>query len=83
MTRNEILLNIASLLAEILDEDSVILSDATEAPDIPGWDSFVNINLMIAIEKSLDIKFRAHEIEELRNVGDMLDTIEHKLMKAK
>jgi len=83
MTRNEILLKVASLLAEILDEDSVALSDATEAPDIPGWDSFVNINLMIAIEKALSIKFMAHEIEELRNVGDVLDTIEHKLMRGK
>jgi acyl carrier protein len=38
---------------------------------------------MIAIEKALSIKFMAHEIEELRNVGDVLDTIEHKLMRGK
>lgn len=59
-----------------------MLNERTSAPDVPGWDSFNNINLMIAVEKAFGVSFRAHEIEALRNVGELLDMIERKLPNA-
>jgi len=83
MTRNEILATVSKLLAEILDEDSVELTETTAAPDVPGWDSFANINLMVSIEQAVGVVFKAHEIEALRNVGDLLNSIEQKLAARK
>lgn len=75
MKRNAILQKVTELLREILDDQTVLLRDTTVAQDVAGWDSFNNINLMIAIEKSLGVHFRTHEIEDLRNVGELLDMI--------
>jgi acyl carrier protein len=79
MTRERVLEKVTGLLREILDDDSVVVGDATTAADVPGWDSFNNINLMIGLEKALGIRFRTHEIEGLRNVGELIDLVGQKL----
>ena len=82
MTRDEVLNRVTGLIREILDDETVVLNETTSAPDVPGWDSFNNINLMIAVAKAFAVSFRAHEIEALRNVGELLDMIERKLPNA-
>ncbi len=82
MTRDGILDSVTKLLRDIVDDDGVVLNDSTTAQDIPGWDSFNNINLMVAIEKTFGVRFKTHEIEGLRNVGELLDLVGQKLAKA-
>src|SRR5262245_57330334 len=66
---------------DILDDDAVVLTEATTAADVPGWDSFNHINLVVAVEKSFGVRFRTHEIENLRNVGEFVDMIQARLDK--
>ena len=80
MTRDAILQKVTALLRDIIDDESVVVDDATTAADVPGWDSFNNINLMVAIEKAIGVRFRTHEIESMRNVGELLDLIQQKLV---
>ena len=41
------------------------------ATDVPGWDSFNHINLIINIEEEFGVKFTNAEIEKMQNVGDL------------
>ena len=41
------------------------------ASDVPGWDSFNHINLIINIEEEFGVKFTNAEIEKMQNVGDL------------
>ena len=48
---------------------------ATSAVDIPAWDSFNNINIILAIEAKLGVKFTAGEIEKMSNAAELVRMI--------
>jgi acyl carrier protein len=75
MDRARVLLQLSAIMQEVLDDPSVELTPATTADDVEGWDSMSNIMFVVEIERRLGIKFNTAEIEEMRNVGDMLDLI--------
>jgi acyl carrier protein len=45
------------------------------ADDVPGWDSFNHINLIVAVEERFGIKFKTAELESLRNVAHLTEII--------
>ena len=49
------------------------------AADVPEWDSFNHINLIVAIETRFKIKFQTAELEQLHTVGHLAELIEQKL----
>lgn len=79
MTRHEILIQMQDMLRDILDEDTIELSESTTAPDVEGWDSLNNIQFIVAIEHHFDIKFDSDEMISWKNVGEMVSSIEEKL----
>lgn len=75
MNRAAILAELSEIFADVMDLDEVELKDATTADDIEEWDSLSNIRLVVSIERKFKIKFTNAEIEALRCVGDLVDTI--------
>lgn len=55
------------------------LRDNLTARDVPLWDSFNHINLIMNIESEFDIRFTTDEIASLQNVGEMKVLINEKL----
>ena len=81
MQQAEIYSRLNEIARDVFDDDSIELSPATTARDIPAWDSVNHINLIIAIETRFGIKFRTSEFESLQNVGSLAGIIESKLPK--
>ena len=79
MERIEIFNKLNKIFCEILDLDEVTLTDDTSANDIEEWDSLAQIQLIVAIEKAMSIKFNSQEILSWKNVGAMIDCILSKL----
>jgi acyl carrier protein len=79
MERAEISAKVQDIFRDILDDDSIVLSDATTAKDIEGWDSLTHIQLVVAIEKFFKIKFSSRVIMSWKNAGEMIDSISRKL----
>ena len=75
MDRSEALNQLSAIMREVLDDPSVTLTQATTAGDIEGWDSMSNITFVVEVERRFGVKFKTAEIEEMHNVGDMLDMI--------
>jgi acyl carrier protein len=46
---------------------------------VDDWDSLAHINLVTSIEKRYKIKFALGELQELKDVGDMIDLINLKI----
>lgn len=73
-------MNILSRITEIvrdqLDEDDIVLTLATEASDIDGWDSLAHVRIVVAIEEAFGIQFQTTEITSLKNVGDLVAIVE-------
>ncbi|MBV9248416.1 MAG: acyl carrier protein [Acetobacteraceae bacterium] len=79
MQTGEIYGALTSVFHDIFDDEEIVLRPETTATDIPDWDSFNHINIIVAVETRFGIKFQTTEIESLKNVGDLVAAIEHKL----
>jgi acyl carrier protein len=78
MTRSEILKQINTIFIDTLDNEDVVIEDATTAEDVDEWDSLTHIQLVVAIEKHFKIRFTSQEIQSWANVGEMLLCIQNK-----
>jgi acyl carrier protein len=41
------------------------------ARDVPGWDSFKQIEIIVALEERYGVKFNTRELDSLDTVGDL------------
>ena len=82
MTRAEILKRIAQHLADVLDLDTVNLTEASTAEDYEEWDSVNHVRLLIRIEQDLGFEFDTSEVGMMENVGQLADLVEAKLSKS-
>lgn len=73
---------LTDIFRDVFDDDSIVLTPDTTAADIHDWDSANHVNLIVAIEVRMKIKFKTIEIESLHNVGHLVNLVEQKL-KAK
>lgn len=79
MEENAIYAKLTEIFRDIFDDDDIVLTPETTAADIPEWDSFNHVNIMVACEAAFGIRFKGSELEELRNVGELVHVIEQKL----
>ena len=75
MTREDIFRRLTEIFRDVFDDDEIVLTDETTAKDIEDWDSLEQINLLVAIEKRFNIKFRLSDVNGLENVGAMADLV--------
>ena len=66
------------IFRDIFGDEAITVGPDTTAADIPEWDSFNHINIIVAVESRFGIKFSTVEVEALKNVGDMAALIERK-----
>jgi acyl carrier protein len=79
VTASEIYEQLTEIFRDLFDDDTLVLRPDITAADVPGWDSFNHVNLIVAVEARFNIKFKTAEIEGLRNVGHLVEVIESKL----
>lgn len=69
---------LTKVFCETLDVRNLVLTPELNAKEVPTWDSFNHINLVIAIETEFGLKFSTGEISALRNVGDLVKLMQRK-----
>ncbi|HTG74277.1 MAG TPA: acyl carrier protein [Terriglobia bacterium] len=72
MDKAEILKRMNDIFVEVLDDTQIVLSEATTADDVDGWDSLTHVQLVLAVEQHFKIRFTAREIRGWSNVGEMI-----------
>lgn len=75
MTREEVYESLNEVFQDVFDDEDIIVNDSTTASDIEDWDSLEHINLVVAVEKKFKIKFNMGEVNNFKNVGEMVDLI--------
>ena len=73
MTREEIMNRIQDIFRDIFNDKELVIIETSNAEEIEEWDSFNHINLVSAIEKEFEIKFALGELQEVKNIGDMIN----------
>jgi acyl carrier protein len=79
MDKTEILKKVNAVFVDVLDDEKIVLTEATTANDVEEWDSLNHIQLVVAVEKKFGIRFSSREIQGWKNVGEMVDSISAKI----
>jgi acyl carrier protein len=83
VNKEQILAELVEIIRDVIDLPDLAVTMATTADKVEGWDSFIHINIVVAVETHFGIKFNTAEIEELRNVGELMDLVHKKLHARK
>jgi acyl carrier protein len=76
---------IQDVFRDVFEDDTLELRDDMTAADIADWDSVRHIDLIIALEKALNIRFVTAEIGRMKQpdqkVGNLIELIEAKIKR--
>jgi acyl carrier protein len=83
----EIRQQVQEVFREVFEDPALLLNDQMTAEDVDGWDSLAHIDLIVAIEKRLGVRFATVEISRLKddgaNVGSLLELVARKLKMSR
>jgi len=79
MNRNEINEKLTAIFHEAFSDNTIVLRDDMTAADVENWDSLTHMFMITKVEEVFGIKFKLRELNKLKNVGDLCNTIEEKL----
>lgn len=71
----EIYSTLSSIMGDLLYRDPPQLTPEMTATDVEGWDSIVQINLLVAVEEEYGIRIKSRQVDELKVVGDLVALI--------
>ena len=78
MTDEAIMRQLTEIFRSALNQPALQLTRETTADAVRGWDSLKHVELMIAVEASFGVRFKAVEIGRMKNVGDLIDKVRSK-----
>ena len=79
MNINDTIEKVNVIFKDVLDNGDIKIAYETTAKDVEEWDSLSHIQLVVAIEKSFNIRFSSGEISSFKNVGEMCEVIAKKV----
>ena len=78
MSTEAILTSLTTILKDTFDEQDLSINLETSAEDIDEWDSLSHIELISNIESHYKVRFALGELQDLKNIGDMINLIQEK-----
>jgi len=63
--------HLTEIFRTLFNMPNLEIRDDLTAGDVPGWDSFNHVNLIINIEEEFGIRFTSGEVSGMKNVGDL------------
>jgi acyl carrier protein len=82
MNKEQALAKIEVILKKVLKHDDFKITDELTAADVKGWDSLSHMMIIAEIEAGFGIKFKFRELNQLRNMGTLVDLILSKVSAA-
>ena len=72
-----------TVFLSVIDNPTIVFDESLELGETDGWDSFAQINLIIAIESSFDVEFDSDEISELVSFEKISKSLADKLQQTR
>ncbi len=66
------------IFVSYFNDKKIKLDEKTTSKKIKAWDSLAQVSLIILIEKKFKVKFSVKEVNNLKNIGDMVKLLEKK-----
>lgn len=75
----EIYAGLTEIFREVFMREDLLLTPTLSARDLKGWDSFKQIEIILATEGHFQIKLHTRDLDGLGNVGDLVRVIAAKI----
>jgi acyl carrier protein len=69
---------LTEIFHDVFMRDDIALTPDLTAKQVQGWDSFKQIEIIMACEEKWGIKFNTRELDSLRCVGDLAKMVSTK-----
>lgn len=66
------------IFEHIFNVNNINISLNTPIGGLEGWDSFKNVEILIACEDNFNIRFSSQEIDSIASIGSLVQLIEKK-----
>ena len=63
---------VIEIISDILDLDIDIINLEASPKEIDEWDSIANVNIIIALEEELKLKFKLDDLEDIKTLNDFV-----------
>jgi len=67
------------IFRDVLDNPNLVITRDSNASTVEDWDSLAHVNLVTVIEGRYKVRFALGELQDLKNVGDLIDLLTEKL----
>ena len=71
----DVLNSCSRIFQSVFSNPELQINAETSASDIPDWDSLAQITLLMSMEQTFEIQFSLDEVEDLQNVGEIVELI--------
>lgn len=71
----DVLHSCSRIFQSVFSNPELQINAETSASDIPDWDSLAQITLLMSMEQTFEIQFSLDEVEDLQNVGEIVELI--------
>ena len=77
MNRADAYLALTEIFRHIFQDDTMVLRPGTTASDVAGWDSFKQVEILLAAQERFGFRLRSRDIDAVHCVGDLVLQGEH------
>ncbi len=81
LTADGVLAELQPIFEEALNAPGLTVTRASNAMNTKNWDSLAHIELIEMVERHFKVKFALGELQDLKEVGDLVDLILEKANK--
>lgn len=79
MERSEIVEKLTQVFQEVFSDSTLVINEEMTSNDVEKWDSLTHMLMISNVEECFGVKFKLKELNKLKRVGDIIDTLSEKL----
>jgi len=79
VTQIDILDRVQGVLRDVLQQPNLVITRESSASTVEGWDSLAHVDILWNIEQEFSVRFALGEVQDLKNVGGLVDLLEKKI----
>jgi acyl carrier protein len=80
---DNLLTEVQEIFRSVFDSPDLEITPQSNAHNVDGWDSIVHISIVMALEKRYKVKFGLGQLQDLEDVGDLLNLLKSKIAAAR
>lgn len=75
MDMNTVQAGMTEILGEVFARDDIVVRPSLTAKDVPGWDSYKQVEIIMAAEERFGMRFTSSEVDRFLCLGDLMAVV--------